>query len=149
MSTPVPHVQQARAGPSNLHPALGGASLQEARGVLKTFSSGRAADGVGLEAPFRSILFDQSENGSAVDGREMPEVFTDLNLDQVVASITAGREEYNLKPFFYTPLSHVETINYRHGVLRDLENQAILGHIRSFAEKMRTMRRPSRSSRQT
>jgi DNA mismatch repair ATPase MutS len=74
------------------------------------------------------------------DGRDAPEFFTDLNLDQIVASITAGRDEYNLKPVFYTPLSHVETINYRHNILRDLENRTLFGHIGSFAQKMRSMR---------
>jgi hypothetical protein len=95
---------------------------------------------VTFPVPFHSILFDQSEISPVVDGREAPEFFTDLNLDQIVASITAGREEYNLTPFFYTPLRRVETINYRHDILRDLENEAILGHIRSFAQKMRAMR---------
>jgi DNA mismatch repair ATPase MutS len=89
---------------------------------------------------FRSILFDESEANTVVDGRESPEFFTDLNLDQIVASITTDREEYDLKPFFHTPLRRVETIHYRHGILRDLENQALLGHIRSFAQKMRAMR---------
>jgi DNA mismatch repair ATPase MutS len=90
--------------------------------------------------PFRSILFDESEISTAVDGRESPECFTDLNLDQIVASLTAGREEYNLKPFFYVPLTRVEAVHYRQGVLRDLENQTLLGHIRSFAQQMRSMR---------
>ena len=90
--------------------------------------------------PFRSILFDEYEPGADIERREVPEFFTDLNLDQIVASITAGRDEYNLKPFFHTPLSHVETINYRHDILRDLENQAVFGHIQSFAEDMRTVR---------
>jgi hypothetical protein len=89
---------------------------------------------------FRSILFDESGIGTVIDGREAPEFFTDLNLDQIVASITAGREEYNLKPFFHTPLSRVETIYYRHDILRDLENQELFGHIKSFAQKMRSMR---------
>jgi DNA mismatch repair protein MutS len=89
---------------------------------------------------FRSILFDESGIGTGIDGREAPEFFPDLNLDQIVASITAGREEYNLKPFFHTPVSRIETINYRHDILRDLENQALLGHITSFAQKMRAMR---------
>ena len=71
---------------------------------------------------------------------EKPEFFSDLNLDQIVASITAGREEYNLTPFFYTPLRRVETINYRHNILRDFENQALLGHISSFGQEMRAMR---------
>jgi DNA mismatch repair ATPase MutS len=90
--------------------------------------------------PFRSILFDQFESSAAAEGRQSPECFTDLNLDQIVASITAGREEYDLTPFFYMPLSRVETINYRHDILRDLENESLLGHVRSFAQKMRTMR---------
>jgi hypothetical protein len=89
---------------------------------------------------FRSILFDGSEIGVPLDGREAPEFFTDLNLDQIVASITAGRDEYNLRPFFYTALSHVETINYRHDILRDLENRVLFGHIGSFAQQMRLMR---------
>jgi hypothetical protein len=90
--------------------------------------------------PFRSILFDESEAGTDIGGGEAPEFFTDLNLDQIIASMTAGRDEYNLKPFFCTPLSHVETIDYRQDILRDLENHALFGHIRSFAQDMRTMR---------
>jgi DNA mismatch repair protein MutS len=94
----------------------------------------------GKSLAFRSILFDKYETSTDVDGQEAPECFTDLNLDQIVASITAGRNEYNLKPFFYKPLSHVETVHYRHEILRDLENQTLFGHIRSFAKEMRTMR---------
>ena len=94
----------------------------------------------GNSVPFHSILFDESEAGTDIGGREAPEFFTDLNLDQIVASMTAGRDEYNLKPFFYTPLSRVETINYRYDILRDLVNPALFGHIRSFAQEMRTMR---------
>ena len=90
--------------------------------------------------PFRSILFDVSEIGSNIDKAEEPEFFSDLNLDQIVASITAGRDEYNLKPFFYRPLGDVETVRYRYDILRDLENQALLQHIQSFAEEMRMMR---------
>ncbi len=89
---------------------------------------------------FHSILFDDSEIKADIHERETPEFFTDLNLDQTVASIIAGRDEYNLKPFFYNPLSRVEAINYRYDVLRDLENQSLLGYIRLFAQEMRTMR---------
>jgi DNA mismatch repair protein MutS len=89
---------------------------------------------------FRSILFDETESGTDANQQEPPEFFTDLNLDQVVASMTAGREEYNLKPFFYTQLKRVEAINYRYDILRDLESQALFGAIRSFAQEMRTMR---------
>ena len=90
--------------------------------------------------PFRSILFEEPETATDVDKREAPDFFVDLNLDQMVASITAGRDEYNLKPFFYTPLMQVDAIYYRHEILRDLESEALFGYVRSFAEAMRTMR---------
>jgi DNA mismatch repair ATPase MutS len=91
-------------------------------------------------AAFRSILFDKFEIDGSMGGQEPPEFFTDLNLDQIVASMTEGREEYNLKPFFYTPVHHVETVNYRQDILRDLESRMLMGHIRTFAQRMRTMR---------
>ncbi len=90
--------------------------------------------------PFRSMLFDRPEDGRRVDERQEPGFFADLNLDQVVESITAGRNGYNLKPFFYTPLSSVDAVRYRHEVLRDLQGEALAGYIRTFAERMRTMR---------
>jgi DNA mismatch repair protein MutS len=99
--------------------------------------SGSIANCAG-SAPFCSILFDQSEMG--VVDREQPEIFGDLNLDQIVDSITAGREEYKLKPFFYAPLTDVETVRYRHDILRDLEDPAVAGYVGSFAEEMREMR---------
>jgi DNA mismatch repair protein MutS len=89
---------------------------------------------------FRSILFGDAGAPAEIDRQQAPEFFTDLNLDQIVDSMTAGRDEYNLKPFFYTPLTDVHTVNYRYEVLRDLEDSALLGQIRSFAEEMRTMR---------
>ncbi len=97
-------------------------------------------------APFRSILFAESEVDIGIDGCKVPEMFADLNLDQIVESITAGRDEYNLKPFFYTPLRDVETINYRYDILRDLEGRQFAGYIQSFAQEMRKMRGVSRSS---
>jgi DNA mismatch repair protein MutS len=42
-----------------------------------------------------------------------------------VESITASRADYNLKPFFYTPLRDVDAVHYRHAVLRDLEKDAV------------------------
>jgi DNA mismatch repair protein MutS len=90
--------------------------------------------------PFRSILFNDIEIGAEIDGQKPPECFADLHLDQIVASITAGRDEYNLTPFFYLPLRHVSSIHYRQEILRDFENQALLVHIQSFAQRMRTMR---------
>jgi DNA mismatch repair protein MutS len=87
---------------------------------------------------FESILFEQAAAG--VDGTEEPDFFADLNLDQVVESLTAGREEYDLAPFFYAPLHQAGAVRYRHEVLRDLEGAELLGSITAFAEAMRRMR---------
>lgn len=60
----------------------------------------------------------------------------------MVKAITAGRDDYNLKPFFHAPLNDLEAIRYRQDVLRDLQaDTALLGHIRAFAEKMTRVRR--------
>ena len=59
-----------------------------------------------MSAPsgFTGILFDRTE--AVRDGRDPrdPPFFADLNLDQVFAAIAAGREEYDLAPFFRVPL---------------------------------------------
>lgn len=89
---------------------------------------------------FHSILFDRTENGVEVAEREEPSFFADLNLDQVLETMTIGREEYDLKPFFYTPLHDVPAVQYRHEVLRDLEKRAMFESVRAFAQTMRRMR---------
>jgi hypothetical protein len=91
-------------------------------------------------ARFHGILFDRPVDRAALDLRAEPEIFSDLNLDQVVEAIVAGREEYRLKPFFYAPLPDVEAVRYRHEVLRDLERGELLDAVRAFAEEMRRMR---------
>jgi len=93
-----------------------------------------------IAVPAVSVLFSGSEPSPVLE-REAPPFFGDLNLDQVVASITAGREEYDLAPFFYSRLPTLDAIAYRHEVLRDLESEALLAHIGSFAQEMREMRR--------
>ena len=70
-----------------------------------------------------------------------PDFFPDLNLDQIVDNITAGKEEYNLKPFFYNSLSDIDTIKYRQEIIKDIDNTPLFQNIKSFAEKMIKMRR--------
>lgn len=87
-----------------------------------------------------SILFDAMAFDPSEEAREEPVFFPDLNLDQVIEAITAAKEEYDLKPFFYLPLKDVRQIRYRHDVFRDLEDPSLAACIRSFAQRMRAMR---------
>ena len=92
------------------------------------------------EAGFRSVLFEQPATGAGVDGLQEPDFFADLNLDLVLESMTVGRKQYELKPFFYAPLHDVAAVRYRHEVLRDLEKPVVLESVTRFAETMRRMR---------
>jgi len=89
-------------------------------------------------AHFYSILFDVP--APDVDHHTRPEFFEDLNLDQIVDAITAGRDEYNLKPFFFFPLVKLHSVVYRYDIFREFGNPALLEMIRSFAAEMRSVR---------
>jgi DNA mismatch repair protein MutS len=88
---------------------------------------------------FHSILFPAGE-GSQMNEAAEPAFFRDLNLDQVVQAIVIGRREYNLEPFFYTPLQDLDSIRYRHEVFKDLESSLLLNQIKEFTQKMGRMR---------
>jgi len=89
---------------------------------------------------FHGILFEKKEDSIKNETLEAPVFFVDLNLDQIIDAVTAGKQEYNLKPFFYTPLNEVDAIKYRHEIFRDLESKNLFESIKSFAQKMRSMR---------
>jgi len=91
-----------------------------------------------VNSPARfSILFEGPDEAA-----EQPETsfFTDLNLDQVFRAVTAGREEYDLTPFFRIPLHSERSVAYRHHVFQDLDNQAVSAAVAGFAEQMGKMR---------
>jgi hypothetical protein len=92
------------------------------------------------QTAFHGILFENVDGRNHVESSVAPDFFRDLNLDQIVDAITAGRDEYNLKPFFYTRLAALTTIAYRHEVMRDLENKFLFQSIKSFSSRMRTVR---------
>jgi hypothetical protein len=77
---------------------------------------------------------------------EEPDFFVDLNLDQLVASMLAGREQYELKPFFYTPLHDVAAVRHRHEALRELEKPDVLESITRFGAAMRRTRTSPKST---
>ncbi|MGQ9648373.1 MAG: MutS-related protein [Thermodesulfobacteriota bacterium] len=88
---------------------------------------------------FHSILFQKADDVKE-EAPEAPVFFVDLNLDQIIDAVTAGKQEYDLKPFFYTPLYDIDAIKYRHEIFRDLENKQLFETIKSFAQDMRVMR---------
>ncbi|MGH2873159.1 MAG: MutS-related protein [Solirubrobacteraceae bacterium] len=88
---------------------------------------------------FESIL---SPPGAGLEpAPEAPACFDDLHLDQVVAALSDGREEFDLTPFLHTPLHDVETVSWRHHVVRDLDDAHVLGAIRDCCEGLALMRR--------
>jgi DNA mismatch repair ATPase MutS len=89
---------------------------------------------------FHSILFPGPDASARREASEEPDFFHDLNLDQVVASITSGRQEYNLAPFFHAPLNDVDAVSYRQEIMQDLDGKVLLQSVQSFSERMRTMR---------
>jgi len=110
--------------------------IRRLRGRDKLVSRGRQPP-----MPFYSILFERPEDRAEGEAQAMPVFFVDLNCDQIVDAITAGKEEYNLKPFFYGHLRRVDAITYRHEVMQDLENPALTECVESFAQAMRELRR--------
>jgi DNA mismatch repair ATPase MutS len=89
---------------------------------------------------FHSILFARSGHDETATTSEAPVFFADLNLDQIVDAVTAGREEYDLKPFFYMHLTDVDSVAYRHEVMRDLENPVLGERMQAFAREMHAVR---------
>jgi DNA mismatch repair ATPase MutS len=89
---------------------------------------------------FQSILFDRSDAGRRLDEGAARELLADLRLDHVIHSITDARDEYDLRPLFLTPLGSVDSVNYRQDVFRDLEDPALVAHIRAFSKTLRSMR---------
>ena len=86
-----------------------------------------------------SVLFTQAD-GSRRLAASAPECFADLNLDQVVGTICSLKEDYDLKPFFHTPLQDLDSIHYRQEVFRELEDADLYAAVTRFAQGLHTMR---------
>jgi len=68
----------------------------------------------------------------------------DLHLDEIIGRLTAGREAFDLGPFYREPLFDVETVVHRQDVFRDLEREATLTAIKAFAASMAQVRERER-----
>lgn len=86
-----------------------------------------------------SILFERPADRGG-DAPAAPAYFVNLNCDQIVDAVTSGKDEYNLKPFFYDCLKRVDAIRYRHEVMQDLESRFLYERVVAFAASMRDMR---------
>ena len=82
-----------------------------------------------------SILFTGDGIPGGIEESPEPVFFTDLNLDQIVASVTADRDEYTLTPFFYSPLNELDAVSYRQEVFQDLERRDVYEFVVAFAQQ--------------
>jgi hypothetical protein len=89
---------------------------------------------------FRSILFEETGKRTTDVAVREPDCFTDLNLDQIVETTVKPKQEYDLTPFFYRPLTNIEAVSYRHDVFHDFEKPPVMAAIKTFADRLRLMR---------
>jgi DNA mismatch repair protein MutS len=102
-------------------------------------ASGRAS---ALNArSFESILFPRQDSLVQQDAQSASDAHRDLNLDQVVAAITSDWDEFDLVPFFRTPLRDTESIAYRQEVMVDLEDPDLAQAVEAFTERVGDARR--------
>lgn len=89
---------------------------------------------------FQSVLFRTPED-EASPHTSLPACFADLHLGEIVDAIVAGKDEYDLRPFFYSPLPNVDAIRFRYEAMRDIEKQRIYDVIVVFSKGMSEVRR--------
>ncbi len=88
----------------------------------------------------RSILFLDSRRTDDTETGERPDYFVDLNLDQIVAAVIAGHDDYGLEPLFLRPLHSADAVVYRQEVARDLEDATLFARIAAFTDAITAMR---------
>jgi len=86
-----------------------------------------------------SILFEKGENSVKTIFIKPPVFFADMNLNLIIDEITADRQ-YDLRPFFYTPLKDINAIKYRNEIFHDLENKSVFESIKLFTQQMHATR---------
>lgn len=83
---------------------------------------------------FGSILFPiLNDHAPICDNVKEPSCFKDLNLNQIIKSITEREHLENLLPIFHSPLQDLITISYRHEIFQDLENNMLYTILKDFS----------------
>jgi hypothetical protein len=90
---------------------------------------------------FESVLFAGPGEDGDLPERGDHDALRDLNLDQLIDVLTAGRDEYDLKTFFQRPLASVEDVAYRHEVFTDLADEHLRRALDEFGRSLAELRR--------
>jgi hypothetical protein len=90
---------------------------------------------------FCSVLFETVEHRDDEENLEPPACLADLNLDQLIDAVISGKEDYDLRCYYYHPLREEAAIRYRQQVAQDLEAGTLLEDIKAFSSQMSTVRR--------
>jgi len=119
-----------------------GDSIGDNQDCCETHRGPQAVTRLGADKPslFHSILFPGPEPPVDGETREAPSCLADLNLDQVINAVASGGDDYDLKPFFYSPLRNMDAILYRHEVMHDVDRKPVADALRRFAQKFREIR---------
>ena len=88
-----------------------------------------------------SVLFSDADDRARAEAGGPPPYFADLNLDQLLDAITIGKENQYLKPFFLLPLGTKDAIEYRQGIMNDVDGKPLLGKLKTFNENFGKVRR--------
>jgi DNA mismatch repair ATPase MutS len=83
---------------------------------------------------FSSILFDHIQR--AVQLSHSLDFYTDLNLDQIIETTISYKKEFDIKKFFYVPLTDKNSIVYRQEIVKDLQKEKFYLKVDKFSNKL-------------
>lgn len=138
--SPVVNPPEQSADPLARQQSVNGHSAQASPSPTSPPLETAAGAGHGSGDTFRSILFGDRNAPTGLDDTPQPDCFPDLNLDQIVASVTGAKEPYKLLGYFHTPLDDLDALSYRQEVFQDLEQRPVYEVIARFGAGMHTAR---------
>lgn len=130
-----------RTEPNQGPPASTGAKPPSVRQEDRVITAPLDPEGADPGRLFTSLLSEQADAdlpGEDMAGRAF---VSDLNLDQIVASVAGERDESELiTRLLYRRVGDIHTLRYRHEVFQDLEDPDLSGAAGRFTERMRQVR---------